>query len=88
MADVRVPGQVDFAMSKEARQDVPAAGPDNKFNFGLSLERDNPPDGGVDNCSPLNFGSVAPDTDAGVSHDLDGESAPGASSFALGSVPE
>lgn len=81
-------GQEDVAWTPVARQDIANTSDGNTFNFGLSLERDNPPDGGVDNCTDVDFGAVAPDTDRGVTHDLEGDGAPAASSFALGSVPE
>ena len=74
-------GQEDIAFTVAARQDIANTTDGNTYNFGLTLERDNPPDGGVDNCTDLDFNAVAPDTDRGVEYDLDGESAGDAASF-------
>lgn len=91
-------GQVDFAMSVEARQAVPSDGHSNTYDFSNAPGRVDVPDpdisGGIpdpgcgDTGTPLDFGAVAPDTDRGVVHDLEGVDAPAASSFALGRVPE
>ena len=91
-------GQVDFAASVEARQAVPTNGPENKFDLGgLAPGRVDVPDPDLESCIPepfagdsgttLDFNAVAPDTDRGVSYDLEGDGAPAASSFPTGSVP-
>ena len=74
-------GQEDVAFTVVARQDIANTTDGNTHNFALSLERINPPDGGVDNCTDLDFNAVAPDTDRGVSYDLEGDGAPAASRF-------
>ena len=77
-------GQEDVAFTVTARQDIANTTDGNTFNFDLSLERIAPPDGGVDNCTDIDFNSVAPDTDRGVVYDLEGVDAPESSTFTLG----
>ena len=81
--------QVDITPSLEARQNISSAGGDNKYDVNPAPERVAVPDPDIsgsipdpgcgDMGQPLDWNAVAPDTDRGVTYDLEGVDAPEAS---------
>lgn len=94
--DCCVDGQINFVPNMgTARQDVPYEhdfhsradvnpAPDRVDVPDPVLSGGIPDPGGSESGTPLDFGAVAPDTDRGVSYDIEGVSGSGYGGFALG----